>query len=759
MKNTIEIARAQLARLFFSPVIWLILIILFVQVGFAFAELIEYYETNQRQGTGYLYPLSEMVFATTGLRRPGVIHALAKNLYLYLPLLTMGLLSSELSSGSIKLLYSSPISIRQLVFGKYLSMVVFSLLIILCLFSFIVYGSLLIENFDFILTISGLLGVFLLSCTYISVGVFISSLSSSQIIVAVSTFVMLTFLNFVPNLGQEIPYLSEVAFWLSLTTRSDDFIQGLIKSQNIAYFLVMIALFISITIIRLKALQRSTPLFRQVLSYGMVLSIVLTVGWITSKPSLNLYADMSRTGRSTIHEQTQTLLQEMKDGPLSMNIYANILDPNVGSALPSRQNSDKRKWESYQRFKPDMDFNYIYFYDSVENVRLFGENPELSLTELAKKMADAYGIDFDKVLTPQEIEELVDLSAEENQYIREFAYKGKKAFVRMFDGIRHYPGEAQISASIRQLVEGPITLGFISNHSERSFSSMGDTDYKSTFALKHQDRKSLLNLGLSMESVDLSKGIPAHIDILVVADPKQPYSEAEIRSIIQFIEEGKNAFIAIEPNDTSNIKDILSYFGVEQLEGQLTASENQDYAQNLILSRFINYPEFYPNYWLSKFVIDYDYPITTPTVSAFQYDTLNSKWTIAPFLVAKQVYLDNSRSETDQIPVSLMLQQTFEEREQRILLFGDADFASNAEMSRRNVIALNGRGFLPFVFHWLSNERVPLDLSEPEPIDTQLNIGQVKGRSLLIIKTIYMGLIPGLLFISGAFILIRRKRR
>ena len=61
----------------------------------------------------------------SGLR--GLFESIQRNLYFYVPLLTMGLMSREFGSGSIKLLYSSPITNTQIVLGKFLAMMVYGL--------------------------------------------------------------------------------------------------------------------------------------------------------------------------------------------------------------------------------------------------------------------------------------------------------------------------------------------------------------------------------------------------------------------------------------------------------------------------------------------------------------------------------------------------------------------------------------------------------------------------------------------------------
>ena len=108
MKTTYRIAIAELRSLFCSPVAWLILVIFAVQVGVAFGNAFD--RQVQGQALGYtLWDVTASIF--TGWM--GIFPGFLRNLYLYIPLLTMGLMSREYSSGSIKLLFSSPVTDSQ----------------------------------------------------------------------------------------------------------------------------------------------------------------------------------------------------------------------------------------------------------------------------------------------------------------------------------------------------------------------------------------------------------------------------------------------------------------------------------------------------------------------------------------------------------------------------------------------------------------------------------------------------------------------
>src|SRR6185437_4184988 len=126
-----------------------------------------------------------------------------KSLYLYVPLLTMGLMSRELSSGSIKLLLSSPIRISKIVLGKFVAMMGYCLLFVAVLVLYCLCGSILIRHMDMGMIVPALVGTYLLILAYSAIGLFMSSLTPYQVVAALSTLGVLAFMNYIGNIGQQ----------------------------------------------------------------------------------------------------------------------------------------------------------------------------------------------------------------------------------------------------------------------------------------------------------------------------------------------------------------------------------------------------------------------------------------------------------------------------------------------------------------------------------------------------------------------------
>ena len=192
MKTIYRIAKSELNSLFCSPIAWLVLVIFTFQMSMAFTDRIIWelkdFVINNREKDGMT-----AYFLLTGFGTP-LFPGVLSYLYLYFPLLTMGLMSRELSSGSIKLLYSSPVTNTQIILGKYLSMMIYNLVLMCILAVYLVFAAITIKSADVPLILSGMLGLYLLVCAYAAIGLFMSSITSYQVVAAMGTLAVLAVL-------------------------------------------------------------------------------------------------------------------------------------------------------------------------------------------------------------------------------------------------------------------------------------------------------------------------------------------------------------------------------------------------------------------------------------------------------------------------------------------------------------------------------------------------------------------------------------
>ncbi len=211
-KMIYNIARTELQMLFYSPVAWLILVVFGVQSGMLFADQLAQLVSSQEMG----YTVSGSTITIFASNWGGVFTTMQNYLYFYIPLLTMSLVSKELSSGSIRLLYSSPITNTQIIVGKFFSMMIYGLIMIGILFLITLCSWAVIKDFELSMVLTGLLGLYLLICAYAAIGIFMSSLTSYQIVAAIGTFAVLMVLSMIGGWWQDYDFIRDVTYWLSM---------------------------------------------------------------------------------------------------------------------------------------------------------------------------------------------------------------------------------------------------------------------------------------------------------------------------------------------------------------------------------------------------------------------------------------------------------------------------------------------------------------------------------------------------------------
>ncbi len=123
---------------------------------------------------------------------------------LSVPILTMKIIAEENRQKTDQLLYTAPISIVKIIAGKYFALVsLFGIsMLIVCLY------PLLLSSFgtvDFAIAYGSILGFFLMGCAYIAIGLFISSLTESQVIAAVISFAVMIFTYLMTSLASMLP--------------------------------------------------------------------------------------------------------------------------------------------------------------------------------------------------------------------------------------------------------------------------------------------------------------------------------------------------------------------------------------------------------------------------------------------------------------------------------------------------------------------------------------------------------------------------
>lgn len=166
----------------------------------------------------------------------------------FLPLLTMRLFTEDRKLKTDQLLMTAPVSVRDIVLGKFFSAVCVLLIgtAITIIYPVILmfFGELPIAE-----TISCYIGFILLCSVILSIGAFMSSVTENQIVAAVSTYGIIIFMLLLSTLAQVISSeaVSSALLWLSPIQRFSDFTLGIFDFESVIYYLTVTGLFLFFT--------------------------------------------------------------------------------------------------------------------------------------------------------------------------------------------------------------------------------------------------------------------------------------------------------------------------------------------------------------------------------------------------------------------------------------------------------------------------------------------------------------------------------
>lgn len=815
MNIILKIAKTELRTLFYSPIAWFLMIVFMIQCGNVYFNAVEMLSRQQEiygLNNGFYSDLTDRIF----LSIRGLFPKIMGNLYLYIPLLTMGLISREMNSGTIKLLYSSPINVGQIVAGKYLAMIVYSLILVMVMGVFLICGMFHIDNAQTPMLFSAMFGFFLLLAAYSAIGIFMSSLTSYQVVAAISTFVTIGFLSYIGTIWQTVPFVREITYYLSIGGRAQTLLSGLITTREVMYFLVIVYMFLGFTVLKLKLATESKSNWQKAARYAVVTASALLIGYISSIHGLIGYLDVTYGQKRTLTPQVQEILADLGDEPLKVTAYANMFGRHFYFGAPASYKQNQARWGPYFRFKNDIELETVMYYDSTSTTHESLE--DLTLKERAERFVKARDLDLDDILTPQQIREQIDLSEERDRYVMQLEWNENTTFLRVFDDMRRWPSETEVAAAMLRLQQADLPLiAFVTGNLERAMDKSGDRDYETLTNLPSW-RHSLINQGFNVTSINLEREeIPGNVSALVLADPRVKLSNPEKEKLDRYIAEGGNMVIAGEPveeGSESALAPILDELGIMFNSGMIIqASEDNtpDFVQAYVQE------EAGPFYKLLERVVEDSIRMTMPGVATIQYSKENNPYEIVPLvesdgkttwnrtspidldakisarIAQNEEYEDNSGEtggqghmlivsgtqgsdsdanepdESDTLGVvtfrpeqgdirgplttTVALTRSVNDKEQRIVIAGDADFLSNKEIGRGGT---SNFIFSTSLFRWLSYGEYPVDTSRPESKDKTVSLTLDEAKTQ---RVIFQWVLPGLVLVFGAVVLIRRKRK
>ena len=245
MRNSFAIAKKELNIYFATPIAY-VMFTLFVVIGsYYFINLVTQYEDISRRSMMMQNQdlLSRLNFQDVIFR--SLFGFLGIILVFIVPFLTMRLIAEEKRARTIELLFTTPVSPIEIVLGKFFAAVG----ILACALGLTLLYPILIQVFagqagvEWRSVMLGYLGLFLLGAAFMSIGLFISALTDSQVVAALVTFVVLLMLWIIGWAAQGAEGTAkELLQYVAAVGHLDSFSKGIIDLKDVVYFVSIIVL-------------------------------------------------------------------------------------------------------------------------------------------------------------------------------------------------------------------------------------------------------------------------------------------------------------------------------------------------------------------------------------------------------------------------------------------------------------------------------------------------------------------------------------
>ncbi len=499
-----------------------------------------------------------------------------------IPILSMKTLAEERKTKTDQLILTAPVSVSKIVLGKYLAMIsvlsvvvaIVSLLpIILSFYGNVPYGE----------SYAAILGYFLYGAACMAVGLFISSITESQVIAAVLsilafflTYLMSGICNLISTTGN---LLTKILSVFDFAKRFNTFMGGTLDLTAVLYFLTVIglALFFTVQSIQKRRFSVSTKTF-SLSAYNSTMIIVAS--------AVAVFANLMVSelpSRYTSLDVTSEKLYELTDTTLEM--LQNLEEDICIYVLQSEENQDSVLGETLRRYEEASKRIHVEYKDPMTNPSFY-------------QQYTTDGISMNSLIV--ESEQRYQVINYTNIYETEIDYYTYSSTTTGYDG------EGQITSAIDYVTkeEMPVVYSIV-GHNEAEISG--------SFL------QAVTKANVTLESINLLQyeSIPEDAEFVMIMAPMDDFSKDDANKILEYAKNGGKLFVVTASNidiaaNMPNFQTILDYYNVTVEPGIIfEADQNYYYQSPIYLLPEIQYTSYTSNLYSDRYIfMPYAQPIT-----------------------------------------------------------------------------------------------------------------------------------------------------
>lgn len=428
----------------------------------------------------------------------------------------------------------------------------------------------------------------------------------------------------------------------------------------------------------------------------LLLALVVSAGWLAARH--DRYWDWTTAASNSLTPQSLAILQRL-DGPLRATVFA-APDSPVARAI-------ERLLTRYTQHLPSLAVEYL-------DPQLFPERARAADVSLVGQIL--------------------------------LEYRGRRETLKDVS-------ERAIGAAIARLTETRKPwIAVLEGHGERAIDGQGGADLG-------RFGRELTDQGFLARALDLATipDVPDNTRLLILSLPNIPLFPGEIDALIRYLNRGGNLLWLLDPGSLNGLEPLVDELGLSMLPGTVVdAAAAKLKIETPTMAVIADYPD-------DPLATGLTAPALLPGSLAFAPQVAPG-WTLASYLATgKESWNETGRTtgqidrdpvigeESGPLPVLLALTRTLpaaapdktgaSDREQRVLVVGDGDFLSNAQLGTQGNRAL-GMALL----HWLSGGERLLELP---PLPTAAEPLTLDDRRRMLIGLGALLLLPGLFLTAG----------
>lgn len=511
------------------------------------------------------------------------------------PILTMRIIADERRQKTDQLILTAPVTVGKIVVGKFLALVtIFAIpVFIMCLYPLILAGF---GDMTFGVAYTNIFGLFLYGIAFIAIGMFISSITESQVISAILSIVILLLGYLMGNLTTMISsdgnILTRILGCFDLYSPMQNFLNGMIKISDIIYYLSIVILFLFLTCQSIQ--KRRWSVSKKTISTG-----VFSGGFIAIVIAITVFVNMIAGVVSTKSSWASIDVTSQKLFSISNKTEKMLskLDTDITLYVMSSESAmDDTVKKTLERYKIASDHIKVEYKDTTRYPNFYQEFTDTapsggSIIVYNEKTKKSKVVDYSEIYVS-------DSSS--------YYYTGESS-------ASSYDCEGQLDTAISYVrSENTYKIYQVEGHDEAVLDS-------SNFGTNSNLTEIIEKYNCEVESIKLVSKEKISVDecsAVLLLGPEKDYTKEEAQIIIDYLKDGGNAIVGLENTtsmgvDKPNFYSILKEFNIEVQDG-IIAENNSSYYS----------PQYGPFYAFAEGITGYASGLTsyvfTPYTSAIK---------------------------------------------------------------------------------------------------------------------------------------------